>query len=367
MTHADHKTIDPYSSELPEDYMAIVRDFGLEAFDPSMFPDPNRIMRRKIVFAGRDLGRIAHAIKNALPFYVLSGIMPTNIRIHLGTKLVIENIRYFQEHGAHAFVLIADLEAAAARGVSIAEARERALSFHIPAYLALGLDPNKTTFYFQSENKEVVHLAYQFAQKVTLNEFRAIYGSADPGRIMSAVTQVGDILYPQLSVRMPGVIPVGIDQDPHIRLTRDVVARTKTTFKFIPPSGIYHEFTPSLDGEIKMSKSRPESCIELPEEIAVVTKKIKNAKTGGRTTLEEQKRIGAEPKKCMIYALYLHHLIEDDTELATRKADCESGAIMCGECKQDCVKRMSIFMTDFSKKLEENKRKVKDLKFIAFH
>ena len=138
------------------------------------------------------------------------------------------------------------------------KALKRALEFQIPAYIALGLDPKKTVFYFQSENRDVVQMAYEFAKKITLNEFKAIYGNADPGRIMSAVTQAGDILYPQLEERMPGIIPVGADQDPHIRLTRDIVRRSKDK-KFFLPSSIYHKYTPSLDGSMKMSKSKPES------------------------------------------------------------------------------------------------------------
>jgi len=233
--------------------------------------------------------------------------MPTNNQIHLGNKIVVENLAYFQKHGATTIILIADLEAAAARGVSLEEGRKRALEFHIPAYLALGLDPKKTIFYFQSENKDVVHFAYEIAKKITLNEFRAIYGSADPGRIMSAVTQVGDILYPQFKERMPGIIPVGLDQDPHIRLSRDVVNRMKSK-KFFAPGGLYHKYTPSLDGSIKMSKSKPESCISLPEDPAVVCKKIKRAVSGGRDTLEEHRKLGAIVEKDMTFELLKQHL-----------------------------------------------------------
>jgi len=57
------KIIDPWGSELVEDYEKIVKDFGLETFDPKLFPQPNRLMRRGIIFAGRDLKIIADAIK----------------------------------------------------------------------------------------------------------------------------------------------------------------------------------------------------------------------------------------------------------------------------------------------------------------
>ncbi len=360
------KIIDPYGSELVEDYEKIIKDFGLEHFNAEAFPNPNRIMRRGVVFAGRDLEIISKSIKEKKKFYVLSGLMPSGEKIHFGNKMVVENIRYFQEHGGQAYILVADLESAAARGVSLEEAKKRALDFHIPAFVALGLDPKKTIFYFQSENKDVVHLAYEFAQKITLNEFKAVYGNADPGRIMSAVTQVGDILYPQLKERMPGIIPVGVDQDPHIRLTRDVARRTKSKYKFFLPSGIYHKYTPSLDGSLKMSKSKPESCIELPEDPKSVSKKIMRAKTGGRDTVEEQKEKGGEPEKCMIFELYKQHLIEDDKELQKIYDECTSGKLTCGDDKKHCCDIMTKFMKDFVEKTEKAKKNIDKLNFIKF-
>ncbi len=359
------KIIDPYGSELVEDYAKVIKEFGLDSFSVKKFPKPNKLMRRGVVFAGRDLEIVSKCIKEKKPFYVLSGIMPTNDKIHFGTKMVVENIRYFQEQGAETYILIADLEAAAARGVSLEEGRKRAMDFHIPAYLALGLDPKKTIFYFQSDNKAVMHMAYEFSKKITLNEFRAIYGVADPGRIMSAVTQVGDVLFPQLKERMPGIIPVGIDQDPHIRLARDVVKRSKDK-KFFPVSSLYHKYTPSLDGRVKMSKSRPESCIELPEDPKQVCKKIMRAKTGGRDTTEEQRKKGGQPEKCMIFEFYKQHLIEDDKELQNIYDRCKKGELLCGEDKQLCCKKMTAFLKDFEEKVKQNKKKVDKLHFIQF-
>jgi len=360
------RIIDPYGAELPEDYSKIVKDFGLEAFDLDLFPEPNRVMRRGIVYAGRDLSIISKAIKEKKPFYVLSGIMPTGDKIHLGTKIVVENIRYFQEHGAKAYILVADLEAAAARGVTLEEGRKRALDFHIPAYIALGLDPKKTVFYFQSENKDVIHLAYEFSKKVTLNEFKAIYGNADPGRIMSAVTQVGDILYPQLEKRMPGIIPTGTDQDPHIRLTRDIVKRTQSKYKFVSPSSIYHKYTPSLDGSLKMSKSKPESCIELPEDLKLVCKKIRKAVTGGRDTLEEHRKLGAIIEKDMVFELLKQHLVENDDELQKIHDEYKSGRMASSEIKEIACEKMSLFMGKLNDNMAKARKLVPSLNFVKF-
>ncbi|PIN80973.1 tryptophan--tRNA ligase [Candidatus Woesearchaeota archaeon CG10_big_fil_rev_8_21_14_0_10_32_9] len=359
------KIIDPWGSELPEDYVKIIKDFGLETFDKELFPDPNRLMRRGVVFAGRDLKIISKAIKEKKPFYALSGLMPTNDQIHLGNKSVVENLKYFQEKGAKTYILVADLEAAAARGITVEEGRRRALNFHIPAYIALGLDPKKTVFYFQSQNMDVVRLGYEFAQKITLNEFKGIYGSADPGRIMSAVTQVGDILFPQLAQRMPGIIPVGIDQDPHMRLTRDVVARTKQQ-KFFAPSSLYHKYMPSLDGGLKMSKSKADHAISLPEDIASVKKKINRALTGGRDTVEEHRRLGAEVEKDMVFELLKQHLIEDDVELQKIYDDYKSGKMLSGELKQLACKKMETFMNDFNNKLEKARKDIDKINILKF-
>ncbi|MGM5484582.1 MAG: tryptophan--tRNA ligase [Nanobdellota archaeon] len=355
--------IDPYGSKLIEDYRKIIKEFGLEEFDVNDFPEANRLMRRGVVFAGRDLKRIAGCIKDNKPFYVLSGIMPTNDRIHFGTKQVVENIRYFQEQGGHAYILVADLEAMAARGVPLEEGRKRAMDFHIPAYIALGLDPEKTTVYFQSENKDVIHMAYRLSQKITTNEINAAYGSVSPGRIMSSLTQMGDILFPQMKERMPGIIPVGIDQEPHIRLTRDIVQKMKKE-NFILPSSIYHKYTPSLDGEMKMSKSKPESCIELPEDEKEACKKMKRALTGGRDTLEEHRRLGADIEKDMIFEIFKQHLVEDDDELKRIHDEYKSGKMTSGEIKKLACEKITSFMRDFNEKLEKAKKDIDKIKFI---
>ena len=359
------KIIDPWGSGLLEDYGKLVKDFGLEIFDSELFPNPNRIMRRNVVFAGRDLKVISDAIKNKKKYYVLSGIMPSNEKIHFGNKMVVESIKYFQEHGADTYILVADLEAASTRGVTLDEARKSALEFHIPAYIALGLDPKKTTFYFQSENKEVMNYAYQFAKKITLNEFEAIYGSADPGKIMAAMAQVGDILYPQFKDRKPGIIPVGIDQDPHIRLSRDIVRRFKEKKLFLPCS-MYHKYTPSLDGNIKMSKSKPESCIELPEDMKSVNRKIKNALSGGRDTLDEHRKHGAVIEKDMVFELMKQHLVEDDNELNKIYHDYKSGKMTSGELKEIACSKMEEFMNKFVKGTEQARKNIDKLNFVKF-
>ena len=359
--------IDPWGSFLVKDYEKLIGQYGLEPFTNELMkklPKPNKLMRRKIVFAQTDFDRVVDAINHKEEFYALTGIMPTMDKIHLGTKLVIENMNYFQGHGAKTFVLVADLEAAATREVSLEEGRERALDFHIPAYIALGLNPKKTMFYFQSENEKVKNLAFIFSNKITLNEYRAIYGNTQPARVMSSVLQAGDILFPQLEQRMPGIVPVGPDQSVHILLSRDIANRTKSKFNFVPPSGLYNRFTPSLDGELKMSKSKPQSCISIPEDVDVACKKIRKALSGARKTLADHKKYGAIPEKDMSFELLKQHFIEDDKELKKLYDEYKSGKMTTGEIKDITCEKLTKFMKDFEKSFEKARKIVSKLKFI---
>ena len=355
--------IDPWGSQLPEEYGKLITDFHLEQFNASLFLQPNRLMRRGIVFSGIGQQQIADAMRHKKPFYVLSGIMPTGDKIHFGNKQVVENIAYFQQHGADTYILIADLEAEATREVSLEQARKRALNFHIPAYIALGLDPKKTTFYFQSENHDVMKSTATFARKVTMNQFQALYGTIDPAKILSSLTQVGDILYPQFKKRRPGIIPVGIDQLPHILLTRDIVNRMKSE-KYVLPSALFHKYTPALDGALKMSKSKPESCIDLPEDPAIACRKIKRALSGGKDTLEEHRRLGANVEKDMAFELLKQHLIEDDQELDKIYKDYKTGKLTSGEIKEIACEKMTLFMHTLEKGIKESRSKVAELKFV---
>jgi len=359
-------TIDPWGKALVQDYSRLIKEFGMQAFDIEMMPNPSTQMKRGLIFGGQDLNVIAEAMKKKKRFYCLTGIMPSAEKIHLGTAAVVDNVRYFQENGAKTYVLIADVESQATRGVPIEEGKKRALAFHIPAYIALGLNPKKTKFYFQSENKTVSNLASVCSQKITENEFRAIYGSVHPAKVMSAFIQMGDILHPQLEEIMPGVIPVGIDQAPHIRMSRDIAKRLRNEYGFFAPSASYNKYTSALDGSFKMSKNETVGKIEIPEtDRKELNKKLKKALTGGRATADEQKKKGGEPEKCVAYEYCKNHFIREDKILAKMYQDCLSGKNLCGECKEKfLITYANKFYDDFDKKFAKAKKVVAKMKFV---
>ena len=116
------------------------------------------------------------------------------------------------------------------------------------------------------------------------------------GLYLSALIQAGDILLPQIKEfggPKPTIVPVGIDQDPHLRLTRDLVPKFGEQCGFIAPSSTYHKIIKALDGSPKMSKRNPMSYFTLVENPEVIAQKIADAFTGGRPTAVEQRKLGA--------------------------------------------------------------------------
>ena len=408
--------INPWSSRIYEDYGRLMEEFGIEVFSKDIWedlPKPQMLIRRGIVFGHRDFHRVKRAIKGKKPWAILTGLMPSG-KMHLGHKMVIDQVRYYQDLGADIFIAVADIEAYATRNIPFRDAERLALEEYVPNYIALGLDPDKTQVYFQSRREEVKDLAFNFGRKVNWSQLVAVYGfdsSTNLTHAFAPVIQAGDILHVQLErygSPRPTLVPVGIDQDPHIRLCRDIskafrlfsvelardgrigiflktdrnvgryldlvedelkrkgiermeridnyraiyvegevdiedieesISRIEVLegfYGFLQPSSTYHRLMRGLDGD-KMSSSRPSSAIFLSDDENTIRKKVLSAKTGGRVSLEEQRKYGGEPDKCMVYELFLYHLIEDDKEMEDIYRDCREGRLVCGECKRMAI------------------------------
>jgi len=363
--------------------------------------------------------------------------MPSG-KMHLGHKMVIDQVIYYQSIGADIRIAVADIEAFATRGYTLEETKHYALAEYIPNYIALGLKPEKCHIYFQSQNQDVKDLAYILGKKVNWSQMQATYGfngQSNMTHIFSPLIQTGDILHVQLEKyggNRPTLVPVGVDQDPHIRLSRDIAqahrlynviktrddkigiflktdenipqlldtaektiqklnfkelkqiteykaiyindaeekdiqkideALSKTETKqggygFLPPSATFHRFITGLTGE-KMSSSKPESAIFLTDSPKEAAKKIMNAKTGGAVTLEEQKKHGGQPDKCVVYELFLYHLIEDDKELQEIYTSCKNGKQMCGQCKKYASQLMEKLLTNLQTKRKTAEASIK--------
>ena len=199
------------------------------------------------------------------------------------------------------------------------------------------------------------------ARHATFNEFKAVYGEISPGKMMSALLQAADMLHPQLPEfvghPVPTVIPVGIDQDPHIRLARDI-AKRYPTLAFMPISSTYHRFMPGLTGG-KMSSSDPNSTISLTDsEKTAKTKINKYAFSGGQPTIEEHREKGGNPDIDVSFQ-YLYCFFEpNDDRLAKIREDYSSGKLLTGELKKILIDKITEFLKTHHQKREEAKKRI---------
>jgi tryptophanyl-tRNA synthetase len=356
--------VTPWDVKGKLDYDKLSKEFGISKINklPESF-EKELLFRRGIIFAHRDLNKIIEAVKNKNPFVMMTGLMPTG-KMHIGHMILAQQMVFYQNLGAKVYVAVADVEAYNARGQGLEESRKIALEDYIENYVALGLDPKKCDIYFQSARSKDAKKSNAFyrlqnilARHATFNEFRAIYGDISPGKMISALLQASDMFHaqlPEFEGKMPVVVPVGIDQDPHLRLARDVAQRVKM-FDFVQLSSTYHIFVPGLGGD-KMSSSDPTSFIAMKDSPEEVKRKInKYAFSGGRGSVEEHRKKGGNPEVDVSFQ-YLKFIFEpDDKKLKQIEEEYRSGKMLTGELKSYTIEKINSFLKEHQKKMEKSK------------
>lgn len=361
--NSEELVVDAFGGGVKEDdYTYLMTEFGIERIQ-NLLPEihePHYYMTRGVMFGHTDLGRILEAIQKKRPFAVMTGIKPSSY-YHLGSFITATEVIYFQSLGAHVSFCIADLESYADGRQTPQETTKYAID-NIADVLALGLDPKRAYIYRQSEDMDVLRLGSLFAAHVTYNMMKGLYGERSFGHYHSALIQAGDILLPQLERfggPKPTVTPVGADQAPHARLTRDLAKKEvfQNHYRFVPSGFTFHLLLKGLDGSDKMSKRTPMSFFNFQEEDTLIKQKMMNAFTGGRDTVEEQRQLGGRPDICRNFDLGKFFFIPSDKELTDLREECMSGRLLCGECKLRMLERV----LEFKHRHNAKKEKLQDL------
>ena len=364
---AERFVVTPWEVKGDIDYNKLIGEFGLQHL--SNFPkkfEQFPLFRRGVVFAHRDFGRIIEAIERKKQFVMMTGLMPSG-KFHFGHKILADQIIFYQSLGAKIYLAVADIEAYNSRNPNMKELRKTAIEEYLINYIALGLSPKKCDFYFQSKrspdgrkSNAYYSLANILSRHVTFKEFEAIYGGINTGKIVSSLLQASDMFHPQLPEfegLIPVLVPVGADQDPHLRLARDMSQRIKE-FKFIQLSSTYHKFLPGLDGG-KMSSSDPTSYIALTDAPEIAENKIKKyAFSGGQATVEEHRKKGGNPDIDVSFQMLKYGLETDDKKLKKIYDNYKSGKLLTGELKHILIDIIIKFLKEHQKKREKARSQV---------
>ncbi|MEL7143607.1 MAG: tryptophan--tRNA ligase [Cyanobacteria bacterium J06643_4] len=231
---------------------------------------------------------------------ILSGIQTTG-NLHLGNYLgAIKNWVDLQKE-YDCFLFMADLHAVTVPHDPKVLAEN---TIKVAAtYIACGIDPEQSTIFVQSQLSEHSELAWLFNCITPLGWLERMIQFKEKAKKQGENVSIGLMDYPVLQAAdillyEPDIVPVGEDQKQHLELTRDIAGRLNFQFgsedkpilkvpePLIRSAGA--RIMSLTDGTSKMSKSDPseQSRIDLTDEPAAITKKIKRAKTDPERGLE---------------------------------------------------------------------------------
>ncbi len=290
---------------------------------------------------------------------ILSGIQPSG-KLHIGNYFgaMRQHIR-MQEDG-DAFYFIANYHSLTS--VNNGETLDRYTKDVVLDYLALGLDPEKCTFFAQSDVPQTTELAWILGSltPVSLMEKGVSYKdkvaqglSPNIGLFTYPILQAADIL-----IYHSDLVPVGEDQKQNIEICRDLAGKLNYTCDAellkIPEEYIVKSVAvvPGVDGR-KMSKSY-NNTIDIFDEGKSLKKRVMSIQTDS-TPLEEPK----DPDTCNVYALIKLFADEDQKEAIREKY--RAGGYGYGHAKKELL---ALIKDYFSEAREKRKELEKNMDYV---
>lgn len=344
-------TVTPYAVEGDIDYEKLCDRFGATVLTDEQidrFPDPvHPLVRRRVFYAGRDVDRYLGAIAAGEQVSIVTGRGPSG-PMHLGHALPFYFAKYLQEQtGASIYIPLSDDEKYLTKNQSFGEIRGHTRE-NLKDLLAVGFDPERTRFVVDTMDADVVYpLAASFAKHVTPATVEAAYGEPDNiGLEFYPAVQTAHLLLPQLvHGRHATLVPIAVDQDPHIRVCRDIAGKQR--YDVDKPAALLSTFIPRLSGPGKMSSSGDEAAIYLTDDRETVFEKVhRYAYSGGRTTVAEHRKHGGDPEVDVSFQLLRSLFEPDDEQIDRLAADYRAGDLLSGELKELAAERIADFLGD---------------------
>lgn len=352
------------------DYTKLVEQFGTSTITDEILQKFKKItgeihpfLKRKIFYSHRDLDWILDRYEAGEEFFLYTGRGPTG-NVHLGHLIPWIFTKYLQDKfGAELYFQFTDDERFLYSPRETLESTKKTAYDNLLDLIALGFDPKKTFVFFDTDYMETMYpIATRIAKHVTLSSARSIFGFENS-------TNIGMIFFPTIEAatcflpcvlkqkNIPCLIPAAIDQDPYWRgIAREVAPK----LGFYKPAQIHGKFMPGLGQGGKMSASQPETAIFTTDSPSAVEKKVLSSFTGGRATVEEQRRLGAQADICPVYHYYYFLFEENENELGRIYKDCTSGTLLCGDCKAMLAERIKEYIIKHQEKREKAKQVIDD-------
>ena len=288
----------------------------------------NNFLEMGIIVAHRDFDKILSEKKWA----IVSGRGPSG-PLHLGHILLFQLVAWLQQtYDVYAFIPLSDDEKFIFGKVNTLETADGWAIENAKWIAALGFNPKKTRIYISSQHPWVYRYALKVARHLTISTVKNALGVEDSkniGILFYAAVQIVHILQPTFDFGIRTLVPIALDQDVFMRLTRDVSEKLSLP----KPASLYVKFLPGLQN-VPMSSSLPETAVYVTDDEKTIYYKIMRAHSGGGISTAHHRRHGGNPEKCVIFEWLKAFYFKNRKHAEEYANACRSGQLICGyDCK----------------------------------
>ncbi len=354
--------VTPWEVKGEVDYKKLIAEFGTTEITEDLIERLEKhtgkihtLIRRKIFFSHRDLNWILDKYESGEKFFLYTGRGPSG-HTHLGHLIpwiLTKNLQ--DKFGVELYFQMTDDEKFLNNQNLTLDDTRKYTNENILDVIACGFDPEKTFIFSDTDYSSTLYnIAIKIAKHVTFSTVKAVFGFKDStniGMSFFPAFQAAPCFLPSVlkGKNIPCLIPAAIDQDPYWRgIAREIAPK----LGFYKPAQIHSKFIPGLGRGGKMSASEPETAIFTVDTPEIIHKKIMNSFTGGKATVQEQKKEGGIPEICPIFQYYMVFL-DDDSKVEEIYQRCKSGSLLCGEDKIHLSEIIKKFLIEHQRKRKE--------------
>lgn len=348
-THDDISRVANELKRLDEDKERLILAFGASRIE-ELEKKPNyRSFHNGLLTSHRDFDKFYERLLNHEKSAIVSGLNPSGL-FHMGHIGVFDTNLFFQkEYGIDLYAPISDDESYVARKIESQEIGLKNSFRLVREALAYGYDPKRTHFIIDQIYTDIYNLAIKLSRGINISTVKAIYNYKDSDNIgltFYPSVQSAHVIFPQTLGISNVLVPIGLDEDTHLRASRDVAEK----FGYRKASVLHSRFLPGIDGK-KMSKSKGNAVYLLKDSPSEIKKKVSQAFSGGRATVDEHRRLGGIPEIDIAY-MYMKYLFFNTEEAKQLHKDYKSGRLLSGDMKK-------MLHEEIMKKIEPMKERLK--------
>ncbi len=336
---------------LYDDKEKLITAFGASRIEELKKKPDYKYFHNGFLTSHRDFDKFYERLLNHEKSAIVSGLNPSG-QFHIGHIGVLDINLFFQnEYGIDLYFPISDDESYVARKIDNQEIGLKNSFRLVKEALAYGYEPKKTHFIIDQIYTNIYNLAIKISRGINITTIRAIYDYKDSDNIgltFYPSIQSAHVIFPQTLGIKNVLVPIGLDEDTHLRASRDVAEK----FGYEKASVLHGCFLPGIDGR-KMSKSKGNAIYIFKDTLNEVKKKVSQTFSGGKATIEEHRRLGGVPDVDISY-LYLKYVFKNIREAQQLYDDYKHGKILSGEMKK-------ILYDELLKKIEPMKEKLEHI------